>query len=284
LRIIVTGATGFVGLHLVGALLRHGHQVTAIVRDLKRAEDLTWFSDVSFVQSDLHVNYLPVIEAAKSADALIHLAWPGLPNYQSYFHIFHNLPADFQFVKAVIEAGVSQIAITGTCLEYGLKSGALTEDMDTHPTTPYGFAKDSLRKSLQFLQREYSFNLQWIRLFYTYGDGQNPNSLLPQLDAAIDKKRSSFDMSVGTQLRDYLPIEAIAENICILLGHPNINGVINCSSGLPISVLDLVRRRCLERGSSIHLNTGHYSLPDYEPFKFWGVPTKLNSISSSSSI
>ena len=95
-----------------------------------------------------------------------------------------------------------------------------------------------MRKYLQFLQREYSFNLQWIRLFYTYGEGQNSNSLLPQLDATTDEQRLSFDMSVGAQLRDYLPIESIAENICNVLGHPNINRAINCSSGLPVAVLD----------------------------------------------
>jgi dTDP-6-deoxy-L-talose 4-dehydrogenase (NAD+) len=150
--------------------------------------------------------------------------------------------------------------------------------MDTNPITPYGFAKDTLRKALQLFQKERNFTLQWMRLFYTYGEGQSPKSLLSQLDMAIDEKRPSFDMSSGAQLRDYLPIESIAERICTAVDNSSINGVINCSSGSPISVLDLVRRRCQERGSDIHLNLGYFSLPEYEPLEFWGVPGKLNSL------
>jgi nucleoside-diphosphate-sugar epimerase len=275
---MVTGATGFIGRHLVRKLLRNGHQVIAVARNLNRAKELEWFENVSFIQADLHLDYAPVIKKVHEADALIHLAWPGLPNYQGSFHIHQNLISDLAFLKAAIESGLSHLVVAGTCLEYGLQSGALTEDMDTHPITPYGFAKDCLRKSLQFFQKEHKFTLQWMRLFYMHGEGQSPNSLLSQLDTAIDEKRQSFDMSIGTQLRDYLPIEVIAEKICMAIGNPTINGVINCSSGSPISVLDLVRRRCQERGSDIHLNLGHFSLPEYEPFKFWGVSAKLNSL------
>ncbi len=278
MRVIVTGATGFIGRHLVRKLLQNRHQVIAVTRDLKRAKEFEWFDEVDFIQADLHLNYGPVIERLDGVDVLIHLAWPGLPNYQGTFHIFQNLTSDLAFLKASIESGLSHLVVAGTCLEYGLQSGALSEDMDTRPITPYGFAKDSLRKALEFFQREQNFTLQWMRLFYMYGEGQSPKSLLSQLDTAIDEKRQSFDMSIGTQLRDYLPIESIAEGICIAMENSMIDGVINCSSGSPISVLDLVRRRCQERGSDIHLNLGHFSLLEYEPLEFWGIPAKLNSL------
>jgi nucleoside-diphosphate-sugar epimerase len=274
---MVTGATGFIGRHLVRKLLRNGHQVIAVARNLERAKELEWFAEVSFIQADLHLNCRHVIEKMDEIDVLIHLAWPGLPNYQGSFHIFKNLKSDLDFLKASIESGLSHIVVAGTCLEYGLQTGALNEGMDTNPITPYGFAKDSLRKSLQFFQKEHNFTLQWMRLFYMYGEGQNPKSLLSQLDKAIEEKRKSFDMSIGTQLRDYLPIESVAKNICVAVENPSINGVINCSSGKPISVLDLVRRRCQERESNIYLNKGCYSLPEYEPVDFWGIPEKLNA-------
>jgi dTDP-6-deoxy-L-talose 4-dehydrogenase (NAD+) len=276
LRVIVTGATGFVGRHLVRKLLQNGHQVIVVARNLRRATEFEWFDEVGYIQADLHLNYFPVIEKLDEVDSLIHLAWPGLPNYQGSFHIFQNLISDLAFLKASIESGLSHLVVAGTCLEYGLQSGALSEDMDTHPITSYGFAKDSLRKALQFFQKEQNFTLQWVRLFYMYGEGQSPKSLLSQLDMAIDEKRQSFDMSIGTQLRDYLPIESVAGEICAVIENSAINGVINCSSGSPISVLDLVRRRCQERNSNIFLNMGHYPLPEYEPIEFWGIPAKLN--------
>lgn len=278
MNIIVTGATGFVGRHLVGKLLQNGHRVIAVVRDLNRAKKFEWFDKVKYIQADLHCDYRPVTERLGEVDALIHLAWPGLPNYQGNFHIFQNLKLDLAFLKASLESGLSHLVVAGTCLEYGMQSGALTEGMDTHPITPYGFAKDSLRKSLQFLQRDHSFILQWMRLFYMFGEGQNPKSLLSQLDKAIDEKRQFFDMSIGTQLRDYLSIDSVAKKICTALENPAINGIINCSSGVPTSVLDLVHRRCEERSYHIYLNTGYYPLPEYEPLEFWGIPEKLDSL------
>jgi dTDP-6-deoxy-L-talose 4-dehydrogenase (NAD+) len=278
MRIMLTGVTGFIGRHLVRELLKNRHQVIAVVRNLERAKEFDWFDKVTIIQADLHVNFLPVTQRINNVDALIHLAWPGLPNYNSNFHIFQNLIADMHFLKQTIDLGLPQLMVAGTCLEYGLKAGGLTEEMDTLPITPYGFAKDSLRKSLEFLQKEKGFIFQWMRFFYMYGEGQNPKSLLSQLDLAIDEKRDFFEMSIGTQLRDYLSVETVAENLCKVIESPELTGVINCSSGLPISVIDLVRKRCKDRNSSINLKTGIYPVPDYEPFQFWGVPDKLRSI------
>ena len=280
MRVIVTGATGFVGRHVVGKLVQAGFQVAVVVRDDHRAKAFNWFEYVRLIRADLHVDYSPVVKCISETDILIHLAWPGLPNFQDNFHVFKNLKSDLDFLKACIEVGLAHLVVAGTCLEYGLQSGALTESMDTNPITPYGFAKDSLRKSLQFLQRDSSFILQWMRLFYMYGEGQNPNSLIPLLDLAIDQKKSFFDMSIGNQLRDYLSIEEVANNILLAVENPSINGIVNNSSGSPISVLDLVRRRCEERNSNIHLNLGRHPLPEYEPLEFWGIPAKLNSLST----
>lgn len=147
--------------------------------------------------------------------------------------------------------------------------------MDTHPVTSYGFAKDVLRKSLEILQSKKTFTLQWIRLFYMYGEGQNPNCLLSQLDRALDEGRETFEMSFGDQLRDYLPIETVARCFDWVLSHPNMHGVINCCNGKPISILDLVNQHLDRRCGRIRLMRGHYPYPDYEPLAFWGTPNKL---------
>ena len=209
---------------------------------------------------------------------LAQLACPGLPKYKELFHFEQNLPAAYRFVKNMVEAGVQHVLVTGTCFEYGMQSGPLSEDLPALPENPYGLAKDTLRKFLQELQKHYPYTLQWVRLFYMYGEGQNPNSLLAQLDCAIDQGRESFNMSGGEQLRDYLPVEEVARRLAVLAETPDINGIINCCSGKPTSVRRLVEERVRERKSSIKLNLGYYPYPDYEPMAFWGDASRLETI------
>jgi len=275
MNIMVTKTSGFVGRHVVAALLLRGHSVTVVTRHLDSLEQLAWREQVGIVACDLHKDYSAVLPRLAEVEALIHLAWPGLPNYRNYAHVNENLPADIIFLHEAAQAGLRHLVVAGTCLEYGIQYGPLDESMPTFPTTPYGFSKDALRKSLQLLQGKHPFILQWIRLFYMYGEGQNPNSLLAQLDRSIANKDPVFNMSPGDQLRDYMPVEQVAETFADALEHPTVQGVINCCSGEPISVREMVEQRCRELGSGIELNRGHYPYPDYESLAFWGVPGKL---------
>lgn len=276
--VLVTGATGFVGRHLVSALLAKGFRVRAVSRNIEAARALPWFDEVEFVTADIHASDLDVESLANGMDAIAHLAWDGLPNYQSLFHFERNLPLDYAFLKRVIEAGVSQVLVTGTCFEYGLQSGPLSEAVAAQPCTPYGLAKHTLRLFLEALQREHAFTLQWARLFYLHGEGQNPNSLLASLDRAIDAGDTQFNMSTGDQLRDYLEIGQAAFQLASLIARRDVDGVINCCSGQPVSVRALVEQRVRQRQSSIVLNLGHYGYSTHEPMAFWGVAQRISQL------
>jgi nucleoside-diphosphate-sugar epimerase len=275
MRVMVTGATGFVGRHVVAQLIAQGHSVVATARNLNRAREMPWFDQVDFVQCNLHENFQHLLQSEGLPDAIVHLAWPGLPNYRDFFHVSTNLPNDLAFLEAAVKAGVQHILVAGTCLEYGIQYGPLTETMETKPITPYGFAKDVLRKSLELLRVEMPFTFQWMRLFYMHGEGQNKNSLLAHLDQVIDEGGKTFNMSPGDQLRDYLPIQDVALYFVNALEIPECQGVINCCSGVPISVFDLVQEHCKKRGSSILVNRGFYPYSVYEPLAFWGISQKL---------
>jgi dTDP-6-deoxy-L-talose 4-dehydrogenase (NAD+) len=193
-------------------------------------------------------------------------------------HFEVHLRQQYEFIKALIVAGLPRVVCAGTCLEYGNHSGQLNEVLDTRPITPYGFAKDALRRQLQFLAREMPFELTWARLFYMYGDGQPTTSLYPQLKAALSNGDSSFAMSSGEQLRDYLPVESVSKLLVALALCGMHAEIVNVCSGTPISVRSLVEKWLRESERKIELHFGKFDLPAYEPLAFWGSNALLRSV------
>lgn len=268
MKIAVTGASGFIGRHVLTALLQDDAEVVAVTRDTTR---LTDFSEaVRVVGMDIADPTPDCFEQMGCPDVLIHLAWEGLPNYKSLHHFETELPRQYHFLKAMIEAGLPSLLVTGTCFEYGMQSGLLSEDMPTKPNNPYGYAKDALRQQLEFLKLIKPFNLTWARLFYMYGEGQPDTSLYPKLKEAALRGDKVFNMSGGEQLRDYLPVEEVALLIVGLSLAKRDIGTINICSGKPVSVRRLVEQWLREKKWEIELNFGYFPYPDYEPMAFWG--------------
>jgi dTDP-6-deoxy-L-talose 4-dehydrogenase (NAD+) len=262
-------------------LIERGHTVTAVARNANRAKNFAWPDTVRFIACDVHQPGLDAATTLGAADAAMHLAWPGLPNYKALYHFEETLHADYRFLKALVSAGYKHLLVTGTCFEYGMQSGQLDESMETKPSNPYGLAKDTLRKFLESLKKDAPFTLQWARLFYLHGRGQNPGSLLAQLERALEQGDAEFPMSGGEQLRDYLPVERVASDLVRLVEHPECDGVVNICSGKPISVKRMVEDFLKAKGKDIRLNLGHYPYPDHEPFGFWGARTRWKELQTS---
>ena len=236
-----------------------------------------WRGSVEVVEMDLARADGDCFDRLGRPDVLMHLAWGGLPNYKSLHHFEVELPAQYAFLRHMVKGGLKTLLVTGTCYEYGMQSGALREDMDARPNTPYALAKDTLRRQLEFLRAEHPFALTWARLFYLYGEGQSPRSLLPQLKAAVAHGDKVFNMSGGAQQRDYLAVEDAACLLVRLALSGQDAGIVNVCSGKPITVRELVENWTAENGWSIELNLGYYPYPDYEPMAFWGDRTRLDS-------
>jgi len=279
IKVAVTGASGFIGQHVLNYLNNLSVDVVAITR-LKHA-NLPKLVNGLWVEFDLQNPPENMFSLMGNPDVLIHLAWQGLPNYKSLHHFESELPVQYDFLSTLIKEGLQSIVVVGTCFEYGMQSNSLSEKLNTNPSNPYGFAKDCLRKQLEFLKTQYNFKLTWARLFYLYGDGQSDSSIYPQLKRAIQNSELKFDMSEGKQLRDYLPVEKVAKYLIDLALLKKDIGVVNVCSGVPISVRDLVENWLDENNWSIELNLGFYPYPNYEPMNFWGDNTYLNKLINS---
>jgi len=278
--ILVTGASGFIGNFVVSRLLETGHDVIATSVNAEKAAKKDWFNKVSYKELDFEhihagVNYFEYFE---NPDMIIHLAWEGLPNYKSLFHFELNLNRHYVFLKNLVTNGCRNLTVAGTCFEYGMRNGCLSEDMQTDPANPYALAKDTLNKFLRELSKNEPFTLKWVRLFYLYGPGQNPGSLFSQLQKALENNDPVFNMSGGEQVRDYLPVQKAAEYIVEIALQDKITGNINCCSGKPFTIKEMVNEFVRNSGKKIELNYGYYPYADYEPMAFWGDNKKLQKI------
>jgi dTDP-6-deoxy-L-talose 4-dehydrogenase (NAD+) len=274
MKIAITGANGFVGRH-----------VSATLENMNGIESLLCTRyDMPFTVKSRHLK-LDIADADQTSyarldrpDTLIHLAWGGLPNYGSNQHIEHELPKQINFLTHLIHSGLKRLIVTGTCYEYGLQSGELTENSPIAPITQYGMAKSMLHDALERLRQEHSFELVWLRLFYLYGDGQAKSSLYSQLEDAMASHKPVFNMSGGEQIRDFMPVEMAAERIVKISTMPEASGTFNVCSGNPVKVKDIVARWIAENDSSIKMNLGYYPYPASEPMAFWGSNTKIMTV------
>ncbi len=269
MKLLLTGATGFIGRHVltrlrecdgveIGILTRRSNVapvgVTEIVDDIGN-EALDW-------------------HALGCPDVVLHLAWGGLPNYRSPRH-FDEAQRHSTFLRRLAAQGLPRLICAGTCYEYGMRQGCLAEHEVTDPANSYGLSKDVLRRQLALDTP--NTQLLWTRLFYLYGNGQAPTSLYSQVCAAIDRGDSVFRMSGGEQLRDFLPVTRAADHLVRLALDPRQTGIFNIASGEPISIRRLVETWFADAGHSIRLELGHYPYPDWEPFAFWASTAKLTA-------
>jgi nucleoside-diphosphate-sugar epimerase len=285
MRILVTGATGFVGKYVVNKL-KNINSIEIIVTSTDQQKLEKYFSNnpnikiISYNIYDQINNSLNLFDYFQKPDKLIHLAWKGLPNYGNPDHININLPADFLFLKNLISNGLKDITVSGTCFEYGNQEGKLNEDIYPNPLNYYSLAKDTLRRMLEIYKLSNPFQLKWTRLFYIYGKGQNSSSIIPQLENALERGETVFNMSGGEQIRDYLPVEDVATNLIDISIQNEIDGIINICSGIPCKVKDLVEEYLNKEKKNIKLNLGYYPYSKFEPMNFWGDNKKLNEIKS----
>jgi nucleoside-diphosphate-sugar epimerase len=292
MKLAITGASGFIGRHVLEAIVRRNErrkepfQIIATFKS--RGDQLLELPSVKWKHFDLANEPRHAFEHLEEPTVLLHLAWAGLPNYQSDHHIKVELPRHIDFLQAIIENDIKGISVAGTCYEYGLQNGSLAENLPVVPSNPYGKAKDSLRRHLECLLEKKATGFTWFRIFYLYGSGQPARTLYAQLLKAISENKKTFDMSGGEQIRDYLSVEKasgfIADGVTKLIETGTGDGILNIGSGRARTVRSIVEEWISNYKSAIQPNFGVLPYSTLEPMEFWADTTKLCKISASTTL
>lgn len=276
MRILLTGATGFVGRYVLSALATAGCDVVAVTsrpQPIKNTENIKW------IRADLLCEEAcnKAVAEAKS-DILIHLAW-----YAEHGK-FWNAPENLDWTRATIlllqafaRNGGKRAVLAGTCAEYDWQYGYCTEDITpTEPATIYGQCKDATRRLTKALVEQAGIEWAWGRIFFPFGYGESEARLLPSVIHALLENKPVL-CSHGRQYRDFIPVEDVASAFVHLACKTSVCGDFNVASGVSTRLSELVEF-CVEYlGSSVVPQFGAIMVPENDSPILIGNNKKLVS-------
>lgn len=234
MRVLLTGATGFLGRHALRALHRHGFDVVVVGRT-QPVETAVW------IEADLLsiTDFRPLMQQAQ-ATHLLHFAWYA--EHGAYWTSSLNLrwtDATVRLVEAFCGAGGQQVVIAGTCAEYDWTHGYCREDhTPLNPATLYGIAKDATRRLVNAVCQQHEVPCVWGRIFLPYGQGESVRRLIPSLIEVFRGGRAPFGVN-ATACRDFLHASDVAEGFIALLA-AGASGAYNVCSSEPTRLAELV--------------------------------------------
>lgn len=272
LRVLVTGANGYIGRHVVTSLLDLGCQVIAtdlIVSEVDtRAEGIV---------SNLFEDYNGAFEKFGRPDVCIHLAWRDGFVHNSKNHM-SDLSSHYRLLTTMIEDGLKHLVVMGSMHEVGYWEGAITEDTPCNPLSQYAIAKNALRQSLALFCKEKECVFQWTRGFYILGDDLKNNSIFAKILQASANGQSTFPFTSGKSQYDFLTVDELSYQIARVSMQERVTGIINCCSGKPVSLSEKVEDFIKEHGLNISLEYGAYPDRPYDSPCIYGDDTKIKEI------
>ncbi|HEY5198083.1 MAG TPA: NAD(P)-dependent oxidoreductase [Solirubrobacteraceae bacterium] len=239
-RVLLTGATGFVGRQAIGPLRDRGYDVHAVSsrRPRENAADVHWHT------ADLldHAAASDLVRRVQPTH-LLHLAWYAEPG--KFWTSPENdrwLAASRRLLDVFADAGGRRAVVAGTCAEYDWSGGGRCREGITplHPATPYGRAKAALHAEVaESFARAGMPSLGWGRIFFLYGPAEDPRRLVSSvIDAILDGRPALC--SHGRQVRDFLHTADVAAGFAALLDADHVHGAVNVASGEPVTIAELV--------------------------------------------
>lgn len=271
LKILVTGANGYLGQGIVRSILNNGHCVVATDFNTQFVDERAERIACNLFEVDNPYSFFG------EPDVLLHLAWrDGFVHYSSA-HI-EDLPKHYAFIKKMVDGGIQQVAVMGSMHEIGFFEGSINESTPCHPTTPYGIAKNALRDLTQMLCKQKNIVFQWLRGYYIVGNSKFGSSIFSKITAAVDEGKTEFPFTLGQNQYDFIDYSDFCAQVAAVVGQKNEQGIINICSGKPEKLADRVERFIKENGYRIKLQYGAFPDRPYDSKAIWGNDTKIRKI------
>lgn len=272
MKILVTGANGYLGTGVVKQLCDDGIEVVAACHS--RTDIVDHRAEIK--QCDIYEIENPY-DYFGQPDILLHMAWRNGFVHNDSSHI-EDLPLHYAFIKKMIDGGCQQIAVIGTMHEVGFFEGSIKEDTPTWPESLYGIAKDALRNTTKLLCKNAGAIFQWLRGYYIVGNSEYGCSIFSKITEAEKKGQKLFPFTMGINQWDFIDYDEFARQVAATVEQRTINGVINICYGRPEKLADRVERFIRENGYKINLDYGKFPDRPYDSKAVWGDDKKIQEI------
>lgn len=271
MKILVTGANGYLGRGIVSNLLNIG--VDVIATDFV---DTNIDPRAKIITCDLF-NLDSPYESLGAPDVLLHLAWRDGFVHNSDSHI-DDLPRHYHFINKMMETGVKRVCVMGSMHEIGFYEGAIKEGTPCNPMSMYGIAKNALRQMLQMRAEQYGVIFQWLRGFYIVSNTLAGNSIFSKICRAEQEGNALFPFTSGQNQYDFLDYDVFCKQVSSTVIQHEIVGIINICSGYPEKLADRVERFIRENRFQIKLDYGKFPDRPYDSKAVWGDDNKIKTI------
>ncbi len=274
MKILVTGANGYIGSNVVKLLLDKGHAVIAcdiVTTHIDSRAEIIKYDIFHCTEAD------DMFAALHCPDVCLHLAWRDGFVHNSPKQM-QDLSSHYAFLTNLVNHGLKQLAVMGTMHEVGYHEGKIDERTPCNPQSLYGVAKNALRQSLVFFCQQNNCILQWIRGFYIFGDDLKNHSIFTKLIEAAQRGEKTFPFTTGKNQYDFTPVSVLVEQIVTVLLQTDVQGIINCCTGKPVSLAEAVERFIQDNKLDIILNYGAFPDRPYDSPCIYGDNTKINQI------
>lgn len=242
IKVLLTGANGFIGSHVAEELLRQGYSLAALRRlgsDIKHcgsfSEQVKWINWDQEGWQDKVRDFSP--------EVIIHIAWSGVDagSRNNWSRQLENLLLQQQLLDIALALGIKRFIALGSQAEYGTLNACVDESFPAKPNTAYGAAKLATLEVLRSFCDLNGIRWYWFRLFSCFGEREAENWLIP---ATIRKMRNgeNLDFTGGEQRYAYLYVGEVAKTIVAAVTTAVEPGVYNLSSPQTITIRELLEK------------------------------------------